>query len=136
VDTLVKNPSDLRRRLLSLRPLLVAAAQEEYDSWDPDYDPEYGDPEVGGGGICDAVANAMGDVLAGAGIDQMDGGQDGDDHAFIIAYDDTDAFVVDIPPGVYETGGGYSWKKRKGVTIGPENVVIEKIDHRDLEIDE
>ncbi len=112
----------LLSKLKLLRPQIAAKAQAEYDAWAGDGD----DPEIGSGGICDAIANEIGDVLAGAGIDSIDGGQDGDDHAFLIAYDDTSAYVVDIPPGVYERGSGYSWKKIPGVTITEDDVVIEK----------
>ena len=56
-----------------------------------------------------------------------EGGQEGDEHAYIIVFNDTEAYEVDIPPGVYETGRGYSWKKIEGARIEPENVVINPV---------
>ena len=67
-----------------------------YDGWGQDED---GDDDYGGGGICDSVANALSEVVARA-LDDVtitDGGQDGDDHAFIVVLTDTEAVAVDIP---------------------------------------
>lgn len=62
------------------------------------------------------------------GVEIREGGWEGDDHAYIIVQRGRKAFVVDIPPEVYETGGGYSWRKRKGVQFEPDDVVIEEAD--------
>ena len=74
------------------------------DEWTQDED---GYDEVfGGGGVCDQISNeiasAIYDRYDDVGI--MDGGQDGDDHAYPIAYRNGAAFAIDIPPDVYETG--------------------------------
>jgi hypothetical protein len=39
----------------------------------------------------------------------------------------TEAYEVDIPPGVYESGGGYSWTVHTDATIEASDVVISKI---------
>lgn len=122
--------SQLSTQLLSLRPLLAKAAQGVYDEWAPDGDD--GDELLGAGGICDQVADAMADVLSSHGIETTTGGHDGDDHAYLIAYDDTRAFSVDIHPEVYETGGGYKWTKRPNVTIEPNDVDVSPVDRSDL----
>jgi len=119
----------LRSLLEDLRPALAEAAQAVVDEWEQDDDGV--DEEFGSGGACDAVAQAMAGVLGA--IDTMEGGQDGDDHAYLIAYDDRDAFVVDIPPGVYERGDGYSWRKIPGIQITEDDVVIERINRSDIE---
>lgn len=118
-------------RLEMLRPALVSAAQTECDAWQPDM--EEGDPEVGFGGICDRVSSAMAAVLSEAGIDTTEGGQEGDDHAWLIAYDDAtrEAVGVDIAPGVYERGGGYSWSKIEGARIEPGDVAVWPISYED-----
>ena len=118
---------DVGRVLNRLRPKLVAAAQAVLDAWEPD---EEGYDEVyGSGGACDDVADAMADVVIGAGLVPHQGGQDGDDHAFLIVTteDNQQPHRLDIPPGVYETGGGYNWQKRDGVRLSPRDVVIQDI---------
>lgn len=114
----------LKEEINSLKPLMAAAAQEIYDSWEGE-----DDPELGSGGICDMISNAIGSILA-SNIDNLEiaeGGQDGDDHAFIVASRDNENYIVDIPYWIYESGGGYSWKKKLGVKIKPSDVVVEKL---------
>ena len=125
--------SNLQQQLLALRPQLAAAAQRVLDAWQPDED---GVDEVfGSGGACDEICREMMDVVVNnvPGVEVVEGGQDGDDHAYFIAYDDENAFIVDIPPGVYETGAGYSWRKLPDVQVDAEDVVIESMDRRDLD---
>ena len=64
-----------------------------------------------------------------------EGGQPGDDHAWLIVYNKerTEAYGVDIPPGVYESGGGYSWTVHTGTKIKPSDVVIWGINPDDLD---
>ena len=121
----------LFRELERLAPVLASAAQRVYDTWEQDEDGM--DEDLGGGGICDLVAQEMAAALSSAGIETMEGGHQGDDHAFLIAYNDDEAFAVDIPPGVYEVGGGYSWRKRPGVTIDASDVVIDEVRRSDIE---
>lgn len=65
----------------------------------------------------------------------VEGGQDGDDHAWIIVYDDVEAVGVDIPPHVYEIGGGYNWRKIPDVRIKPSDVDIFPIKRSDISAD-
>ena len=120
----------LREKLMAIRHELAAAAQGEYDAWDADSDPEYGDGEVGFGGICQNIAGAMSDVLMRHGIDsyEMDSNGVGDQHVWTLAYDPTGVFHVDIHPGHYETGGGYNWKKIPGVTFTPDHISLSEED--------
>lgn len=113
-------------RLENLRGNLTQAAQDVYDDWDPSFQP---------GGICDLVADEMSGPLAAAGFDVQLGGQAGDDHAWLIVADHEakQAFGVDIRPDVYETGGGYNWQKKAGVTFEPSDVDIWKEDYGFLE---
>jgi hypothetical protein len=61
-------------------------------------------------------------------IEYDDGGWDGDEHAWTSVRDGEELIGVDIPPGVYETGGGYNWEPRMDIdSITPEDVVIWKI---------
>lgn len=112
----------LERQLMMLRPEIAKAAQAVYDQWETD-DEEL-DPVVGGGGICDEIAQAIGEVLLLHDIDYTDGGHDGDDHAYLIAYDNESAYVVDIAPQNYESGGGMVWTKIPNITFTPEMVEV------------
>lgn len=122
----------LRARLLALRPAIAKAAQAVVDAWEQDEDGM--DDELGAGGVCGRVSEAISGVVYEKleGVETTDGGQDGDDHAFPIVYDDKEAFAVDIPPGVYETGGGYRWKKRRGARITADDVVIDPVRRSDV----
>lgn len=111
--------TDLER----LRPQLAQAAQKVVDAWEQD---EEGMDEVyGGGGICDDVAQAMASVIP---WDTHDGGQDGDDHAFLVVVRGEEVAMVDIHPSSYETGGGYNWRKIPDAKIRPDEVIIEMLD--------
>ncbi len=114
-------------------PEMAAEAQKIYDSWEQDENGE--DPENGIGGICDEIANAITGVI----YDKVpiecsvtEGGQPGDDHAYVIVYMDNEfgkeVYAVDIPHGVYETGGGYSWKKIPDVKFKASDVEIGALD--------
>lgn len=116
-----------------LKPKFVEAAQEVYDDWIQD---EQGHDQVyGTGGICDQIAEKMGWALVGAleSVSAVDGGQPGEGHAWIVAYNNKEAYGVDLPAGVYEDGYNYNWTKIEGVTIQPDHIEIFKVDHGDLE---
>ena len=60
-----------------------------------------------------------------------DNGGMGGQHVWAIAYNDQEAYEVDISPNVYETGGGYNWKKIPGVVFNQSHIFISKVD-RDI----
>jgi hypothetical protein len=121
-----KNVS-LQQALAKLRPQLAAAAQAVVDEWEQDEDGV--DEEWGMGGACDRVADAMADIIAKElpEVDVRGGGQDGDDHAFLLVTRHREQYNVDIPANVYEIGGGYRWRKIPGAFITPEDVLIEAV---------
>ena len=121
--------NQLLQTLERLRPAFAAAAQSVYDTWE--LDEEGLDPELGAGGICDSIADAIGHVLVQNGVDYTDGGHDGDDHAYLVAYNSDESYVVDIPCHIYEQGGGYSWTKVPDVQFEPSDVTIVRVDRPD-----
>ena len=131
LSTTSRVPS-LLQKLKQLRPLLAQAAQAVIDEWVQD--DEGLDGDLGAGGACDVVSQAMSAVIGSfiPDADVVDGGHDGDDHMWLIVVSGSEAVGVDIPPGVYETGGGYSWKKIDDAKIESADVAIWKIDRRDV----
>lgn len=116
--------STFLKELRQLGPEMAEAAQKVYDGWEQD---ESGVcEELGTGGICDQVADALAGVASSSlkDVEIFDGGQEGDDHAWTIVQRGGEAYGVDIPPAVYESGGGYNWKKREGVVFDPSHVVV------------
>jgi hypothetical protein len=110
--------SPFYNQLLALRPRIAQAAQAIYDEWDQL-------EECDMGGICDEIAREIGNIcVSSIHCEVTDGGHDGDDHAWIVAYNDREAYGVDIPPQVYETGGGYCWKKIPGVKFDANDVEV------------
>lgn len=116
------NNKRLYNQLVAIRPAIATAAQAIYDEWDQSEDDF---------GICDQIADAIGTILNEAGIDNTYGGHDGDDHAYIIAYNESESYVIDIPYNTYEIGSGYSWKKIPDVTFDQNDVVIDRVERPD-----
>lgn len=125
-------PKGLEQQLHALRPAIVKAAQKVLDGWEQD--DEGIDEEFGAGGVCDAIDTAIADVVFAKipNVNRTQYGHDGDDHASSIYYDDKEAFLVDIGPHVYESGGGYRWKKRAGVRLDPHDVEIVELKRSDI----
>lgn len=122
----------LMQELTGLRAVLANAAQSAVDEWSQD---ELGfDMDLGFGGVCDFVSEAMAEVITSHIVDAeiVEGGQEGDDYSWLIVLKDGQAVGVDISPGVYEIGSGYSWKKINGAKVLPSNVDIWPIDGRDF----
>ena len=110
-----------------MRTQLAAAAQRVYDDWQ--VDEEGYDWQVGVGGICHLIADAMTDVLSTYGVWAVSQSCSvGEVHVNVIAQFREGVFVVDINPYNYETGGGYTWKKRPDITFTPDFVTAERID--------
>lgn len=122
---------NLTNKINALRPQMAAAAQEVVDVWQQD---EEGiDEELGGGGVCDQIAMSLIDVIQQhTDAEAVCGAPDGEDHEWVVVSDGQEACIVDIPPYVYETGGGYSWKKIEGAQIDPQDVVIEEVPKEDV----
>jgi hypothetical protein len=122
----------LKEQLEALRPALAEAAQKPYDAWEQDE--EGMDPELGAGGICQDVAAELCDAIGQAGIDcYTQHAEIGEQHVWAVAYDEAtqEAYLVDIPFCVYESGGGYNWTKLPDVVFEPSDIVIESLDFED-----
>jgi hypothetical protein len=124
-----------RDTLLSLKPKLALAAQKVYDEWQQD---ENGSDDVlGEGGICQDIAYAMADVLSNNGIEVATvSQQSGEQHVYVVAKTEDGVYIVDIPPYLYETGGGYNWKKIPDVQFDERYIVINMLSDDPNEFDE
>jgi hypothetical protein len=120
---LSKKKSDI----LSLRPQMAQAAQKVYDEWDQSG--EEGDVELGFGGICQDIAEAIVEVLDHHGIEAGSVSQSiGEQHVYAIAQVEEGVFEVDISPYTYERGAGYTWKKKPNVKFAPDDIAVSLID--------
>lgn len=127
-----ESSDSLLRRVESLAGEFVTKSQELLDSWDQS-DPEFGDPELGFGGICQDIADGFCDICSAHDIDciPVDNNGMGDQHVWAIAYDEDtgEAVSIDINPYTYERGSGYTWTKIEGVVLGVDDVQITKTDY-------
>lgn len=134
--------ADLKR----LRAAFALAAQAVYDSWHQDGDDgECQGEDLGVGGICDRIANAMGEVIdSDAGY--VAGGRQtrkpagwappewvcfnasvGSNHTWVVVKTADGVWSVDIPWWVYEQGGGYCWRKIPDVVFTVDDVEIRRV---------
>lgn len=120
--------NSLKSDLFALRPQMAQAAQVIYNEWQQDADGI--DEEFGSGGICDQVNQAISDLISEripvAFV--IEGGQAGDDHSWAIVRRGSETYGVDLTACAYESGGGYSWKKKPDVTITPDMIAIFPVD--------
>lgn len=109
-----------------VRLQMAQAAQAVYDRWEQD--PDGMDDEFGSGGICQDIADAMQDVLSHLGVDAIPIDNNGIDeqHVWLVAKFQEGVYEIDLPPSVYETGGGYTWRKIPDVQFQPSDIVFGK----------
>lgn len=137
----------LLNQLKALRPQFAAAAQEVYDEWDAS-DEVDGDWQVGQGGICHLIADKILDVVASniPDLNMTTISSSHEVHVYVVAGRTTiidpepppvtedEYYSIDIRPYIYETGGGYNWKKIPDVVFTPDDITIDWAEP--LELDE
>lgn len=111
------------QQLMALRSEIVIQAQQIYDDWELDND------VYGGGGICDRIAEEIGGIISMSipDVEVEEGGQEGDDHNWVMVRKGNEIYGVDIPYWIYERGGGYSWTKIPGIKFNTNNVDVWRI---------
>jgi hypothetical protein len=115
----------------SLMPQILARAQQDYDDWDESDEDTYA-----GGGICHIIADSISSVLGDAGIDSGPVSCNYDQHVYVAARFREGVYTIDIPYHVYETGGGFSWKKIPGVRFEPRDVEFYRVSSDPGEFDD
>ncbi len=132
----IKKYANSEQALHALIPEFIRVAQEQYGAWDAS-DPEYGDGEVGFGGICHLIAEGIQDVIINAGLEASTvSASCGEQHVWVVVKMSDGIYEVDIPPCVYETGGGYSWQKIPDVEFSACDIVINRLSADPNEWDE
>jgi hypothetical protein len=112
--------------LNSLKSEICKIAQEVYDNWEQNND-GYCDV-LGYGGICQDIANGICSLLNEKNIECTTVSQEIDEqHVYVVAKTEEGIFETDIPPYLYETGGGYCWKKIPDVKFEERFVIIKMI---------
>lgn len=105
---------------------LVAVAQRQYDAWEQN-DEGY-DEEMGYGGICHLIADDLAGILSEHGIDCSTVSSSWEQHVYLVGKFKEGVYMIDIPYHVYESGGGFTWKKKKDVKFDDSHVVISRLD--------
>jgi hypothetical protein len=105
---------------------IVAVAQAEYDNWNQNE--EGYDEELGAGGICHLIAEEIAGVLSEQGINCSTVCSSYEQHVYLVAQFREGVYMIDIPYHVYESGGGYTWKKKKDVKFDASHVVVSGLD--------
>jgi len=125
----VASNNNLKQKIKSILPKLTKKAQEEYDRWDEENIDEYA-----GGGICHILADEFVDIFNQNNIDASSLSHPFKQHVYVVVFDTENkkAITVDLPEYVYETGGGFSWKKVEDVEIEPSDFIIEEVNWGDL----
>jgi hypothetical protein len=111
-----------------LAPDMAKAAQKVYDDWA--LDDEGYDHEVGSGGICHLIADQILDVLYKHHVDtrMTTISSNYEVHVYCIIQLEEGVVTIDVPHSLYETGGGYSWKKIEGVKFDKSDIIFDVID--------
>jgi len=108
-------------------PELLAAAQSVYDEWNQ---VDGHDEMLGTGGICHLIAEKMCDVLAEAGFEHFTtvSSSMGQNHVWTMVLLEDGAYEVDIPPGCYEVGDAFTWRKIEDVSFEENDLVIRMVE--------
>jgi hypothetical protein len=121
-------PPELQR----LVPEFLRVAQEVYDAWE--LDDEGYDWQVGSGGICHLIADEIAGVVSTVAKTCSTVSATHEVHVYTVAALDSGVWLIDIRPWVYETGGGYSWKKIPEVNFEEADLTFDQLscDPRDF----
>lgn len=99
--------------------------QKEYDQWSQD---ETGyDEAVGHGGICHLIADQIVMFLDKMGYESLTHSLDSEVHVLVVVKLTDGIYWIDIPYHLYETGGGYVWKKKPNIIFDKTFVTFNKI---------
>jgi predicted GNAT family acetyltransferase len=105
-----------------LLPKILEKVQKTYNDWDE------GDIDTfAGGGICHFIADDICSVLSEHNIECTTVSCSHEQHVYVAGKFIEGIFSIDIPYSIYETGGGFSWKKIPNIKFEPADVVFYKV---------
>lgn len=105
---------------------MVKVAQEQYDAWKQDHNGQ--NDELGSGGICHLIADDLINVLYRHKIENVQSVcSNYEQHVYVVGQFKEGIYEIDIPYDVYETGGGYTWKKIPDVQFSRNDIVISRL---------
>lgn len=105
---------------------MVKVAQEQYDAWKQDHNGQ--NDELGSGGICHLIADDLISVLYRHKIENVQSVcSNYEQHVYVVGQFKEGIYEIDIPYDVYETGGGYTWKKIPDVQFSRNDIVIRRL---------
>ena len=133
---LLKESAD-KQSIVALKNQIATVAQKVYDAWEQDEDGI--DEMYGAGGICDDIADIIGDVIqANTDFTCTTLYNEYDYHTSVYAYntDKKICYHIDINPFNYETGAAYTWKKIPDVVFDESMVEIDQVSYEDYVNDE
>jgi hypothetical protein len=105
---------------------MVKVAQKQYDAWKQDHNGQ--NDELGSGGICHLIADDLINVLYRHKIENVQSVcSNYEQHVYVVGQFKEGIYEIDIPYDVYETGGGYTWKKIPDVKFSRNDIVISRL---------
>lgn len=115
----LKSIDDLQTHLLEISRI----AQQVYDDWDEDDQDTYA-----GGGICHLIADPVSSYLWANGFPASQVSSNFEQHVYTVFVVQEGVYQLDIHYSHYETGGGFSWKKKPGVLFDSDIISIDRLD--------
>jgi len=109
---------------------ILVAAQRIYDEWDESNIDTYA-----GGGICHIIADAICDIMWDIGIECTTVSCSYEQHVYVAVKVEEGVYTIDIPYSIYETGGGFNWKKLPDIKFDSRDVVFNKVSSDPEEFD-
>lgn len=101
----------------------VQLVQKIYNEWDEEDVDTYAN-----GGICHIIAEEFAGELNRMGYEaQSVTAAVGDQHVYTVFQCAEGVYEMDISPYTYETGGGYNWKKKKGVIFDESDISVNRL---------
>lgn len=122
---IISESNDILSFINNILPNLAKAASKEYDDWKQNS--EGIDEELGSGGICDRIADSLSQTFENLKPDNLSDWEsftmykENECHTdmYIVNHKEKKIYEIGLSPHHYETGGGYTWKKKEEHSIDP-----------------